>query len=78
MTGIDLDGHKVLALTAVSTCVPTPLKKKGDPDISYIVSAPQQILGDLLQGMMVVLASTTYPGTTTEVMLPRLLNNGEG
>ncbi len=60
---------------AVSICVPTPLNKTGDPNISYILSATEQIAQYLHPGMVIVLESTTYPGTTTEVMLPRLLEN---
>jgi UDP-N-acetyl-D-glucosamine dehydrogenase len=62
---------------AVSVCVPTPLRKTGDPDVSYIVSATDQIARYLHPGMLVVLESTTYPGTTTEVVLPRLAGNGD-
>ena len=58
---------------AVSICVPTPLRKTGDPDISYIASATEQIARYLHPGMVIVLESTTYPGTTTEVLLPRLV-----
>ncbi len=58
---------------AVSICVPTPLSKTGDPDVSYIASACEQIAKHLHPGMVVVLESTTYPGTTTEVVLPILL-----
>jgi UDP-N-acetyl-D-glucosamine dehydrogenase len=61
---------------AVSICVPTPLNKTGDPDISYIVNATESIAHHLHPGMVVVLESTTYPGTTTEVMLPRLAETG--
>lgn len=63
---------------AVSICVPTPLNKTGDPDISYIFSATEQIAKYLHAGMVIVLESTTYPGTTTEVMLPRLADNDQG
>lgn len=56
----------------VSICVPTPLNKTGDPDISYIVHATNEIARHLHTGMLIVLESTTYPGTTTEVILPRL------
>jgi UDP-N-acetyl-D-glucosamine dehydrogenase len=63
---------------AVSICVPTPLRKTGDPDISYIVSATDEVARYLHPGMLVVLESTTYPGTTTEVVLPRLEGNGDG
>ncbi len=54
---------------AVSICVPTPLSKTGDPDISYIVAAAKEIARHLHAGMVIVLESTTYPGTTTEVLL---------
>lgn len=57
---------------AVSICVPTPLNKTGDPDISYIASATEQIARHLHPGMVIVLESTTYPGTTTEVLLPHM------
>ncbi len=60
----------------VSVCVPTPLAKSGDPDVSYIISAADQIAQYLHPGMLVVLESTTYPGTTTEIVLPRLMGNG--
>jgi UDP-N-acetyl-D-glucosamine dehydrogenase len=60
---------------AVSICVPTPLNKTGDPDISYIVRATEAVACYLHPGMLVVLESTTYPGTTTEVILPRLGEN---
>lgn len=60
---------------AVSICVPTPLNKTGDPDITYIVSASEQIARYLHPGMVVVLESTTYPGTTSEVVLPILVNH---
>lgn len=61
---------------AVSVCVPTPLRKTGDPDVSYIISAADEAAKYLHPGMLVVLESTTYPGTTTEVVLPRLTQNG--
>jgi UDP-N-acetyl-D-glucosamine dehydrogenase len=61
---------------AVSICVPTPLRKTGDPDISYIVAAAEETGRRLRPGMVVVLESTTYPGTTTEVVLPRLEESG--
>ncbi len=54
---------------AVSICVPTPLNKTGDPDMSYIHSAGEQIARYLHRGMVIVLESTTYPGTTREVLL---------
>ncbi len=61
---------------AMSICVPTPLSKTRDPDISYILSATQQIQAHLRAGQLVVLESTTYPGTTDEVILPELEATG--
>ena len=57
---------------AVSICVPTPLRKTGDPDLSFIISATEELAPYVHPGMVVVLESTTYPGTTRELMLPRL------
>jgi UDP-N-acetyl-D-glucosamine dehydrogenase len=57
-------------------CVPTPLKRKTHPDISYIVGAVRQIKKHLRPGQLVVLESTTYPGTTEEVILPLLESRG--
>ena len=54
-------------------CVPTPLSKAGSPDLSYIITAADAIAEHLHPGMLVVLESTTYPGTTEEVLMPRLL-----
>ena len=56
----------------VNICVPTPLRKTRDPDISYIVSAVEEIQKYIHKDMLVVLESTTYPGTTEEVILPML------
>ncbi len=61
---------------AISICVPTPLRKTRDPDISYILSATQHVREHLHRGQMVVLESTTYPGTTDELVLPELLATG--
>ena len=60
----------------VSICVPTPLRKTGDPDISYIIAATEKIAEFVHPGMVVVLESTTYPGTTSEVILPALEEGG--
>lgn len=57
---------------AVSICVPTPLRKTGDPDLSFIVSAGKSLAPHLHKGMVVVLESSTYPGTTREMLLPEL------
>jgi len=63
-------------IDAVSICVPTPLRKTRDPDISYIISAAQQVRAHLHPGQLVILESTTYPGTTDEVLLPELESTG--
>ncbi len=60
-------------MDAVSICVPTPLRKTGDPDLSFIISATESLSQYMHQGMVVVLESSTYPGTTREMVLPRLL-----
>lgn len=57
---------------AISICVPTPLTKTKDPDISYIVHATEKIAEVGVEGKLVILESTTYPGTTEEIILPRL------
>jgi UDP-N-acetyl-D-glucosamine dehydrogenase len=57
---------------AVSICVPTPLRKTGDPDMSFILSATDELAKYIHPGMIIVLESTTYPGTTREVLLPKL------
>jgi len=59
---------------AVSICVPTPLRKTRDPDISYILAAVEEIAKYIHRGQLVVLESTTYPGTTREIILPKLAN----
>jgi UDP-N-acetyl-D-glucosamine dehydrogenase len=60
----------------VNICVPTPLSKQRDPDVSYIVAAVDQIRRYLHPGMLVILESTTYPGTTDELILPTLSATG--
>ena len=59
-------------MDAVSICVPTPLRQTGDPDMSFIISATEELAKYMHKGMVVVLQSTTYPGTTREVLLPKL------
>jgi len=60
----------------VSVCVPTPLRKTKEPDISFIISAAENIGKYLKKGQLVVLESTTYPGTTEEIVLPELEKSG--
>ena len=59
-------------MDAVSICVPTPLRKTGDPDLSFIVSATDELAHYMHAKMVIVLESTTYPGTTREILLPKL------
>jgi UDP-N-acetyl-D-glucosamine dehydrogenase len=60
---------------AVSICVPTPLRKTGDPDLSFILVATDELVKYVHPGMVIVLESTTYPGTTREILLPKLAEN---
>ncbi len=59
-------------LDTVNICVPTPLRKTKDPDMSYVVEAAEQVAKYLHPGMLIILESTTYPGTTEELILPML------
>lgn len=61
---------------AISICVPTPLRKTRDPDMSYVVQAVEAVAGIAHPGLLVILESTTYPGTTTELVVPRLEAQG--
>ena len=60
----------------VSICVPTPLSKSRDPDISFILSATEEIRKYLHEDQLIVLESTTYPGTTDELIVPELESSG--
>jgi len=81
-----VDSGKLKAITdekflgrvdAVCICVPTPLDKHGQPDISYVKASTKQVAKHLQKGQLVILESTTYPGTTREVILP-ILGKGGG
>jgi UDP-N-acetyl-D-glucosamine dehydrogenase len=61
---------------AISICVPTPLSKFKDPDISFIVAATESVKKRIRRGQAIILESTTYPGTTREIMLPALESTG--
>jgi UDP-N-acetyl-D-glucosamine dehydrogenase len=61
---------------AILVCVPTPLRKSREPDISFVLSAFESLLPWLRRGQLLVLESTTYPGTTEEVLLPRIEERG--
>ena len=60
----------------VNICVPTPLSKQRDPDVSFIVAAATEVARHLHRGQLVILESTTYPGTTDELVLPMLAESG--
>lgn len=70
------DYAAVAQLDTINICVPTPLRKTRDPDMSFIVAACEQIAKHLHPGMLVILESTTYPGTTDELLLPMLERSG--
>jgi UDP-N-acetyl-D-glucosamine dehydrogenase len=70
------DESRLAAADAISIAVPTPLVKTRDPDMSYVISAAQAVGRHAHPGLLVVLESTTYPGTTREVLLPILLEGG--
>ncbi|HUL71682.1 MAG TPA: nucleotide sugar dehydrogenase [Vicinamibacterales bacterium] len=70
------DPASVATLDTVNICVPTPLRKTKDPDLSYVVSAVEMIAAHLHPGLLVILESTTYPGTTDEVVQPILEKGG--
>jgi UDP-N-acetyl-D-glucosamine dehydrogenase len=63
-------------LDTINICVPTPLRKTKDPDLTYVVSAVNEIKRHLRKGQLVILESTTYPGTTDEVVRPALESGG--
>jgi UDP-N-acetyl-D-glucosamine dehydrogenase len=70
------DFSAILDFDTVNICVPTPLRKTKDPDMSYIVAACGEIEKYFHSGMLVILESTTYPGTTDELVLPMLEKSG--
>ena len=70
------DMRRLAECDAVSICVPTPLSKTRDPDVSYVIAASEAVAAALRPGQLIVLESTTYPGTTREVMQPALERTG--
>ena len=70
------DMGRLAECDAISICVPTPLSKTRDPDISFIFDATEAVAKTLGPGQLVVLESTTYPGTTREIVQPELEKNG--
>jgi len=70
------DEKKLADVDVVSICVPTPLSKTKDPDISFVLAAAESVEHTARAGQVVVLESTTYPGTTRELLLPRIERRG--
>jgi UDP-N-acetyl-D-glucosamine dehydrogenase len=70
------DMSQLGAMDAIDICVPTPLRKTKDPDLSYVVKAVEAVAATLRAGQLVILESTTYPGTTDEVVQPMLEAKG--
>lgn len=70
------DFSVIAKLDTINIAVPTPLRKTKDPDMSFIVAAAEQVAKYLHPGMLVILESTTYPGTTEELLLPMLEQGG--
>ncbi len=66
------DFSQLQEMDAISICVPTPLRKTGDPDLSFIISATDSLAKYVRTGQVIVLESTTYPGTTRELILPKI------
>jgi UDP-N-acetyl-D-glucosamine dehydrogenase len=71
-----LDFNELKAMDAIDICVPTPLRKTKDPDVSYIVASVSEIAPRLRRGQLIILESTTYPGTTDELVRPILEERG--
>ena len=61
---------------AISICVPTPLRKTKDPDLTHVIAAVETLVSVCRPGMLIVLESTTYPGTTAEIVAPRFAEAG--
>ncbi|HEU5208349.1 MAG TPA: nucleotide sugar dehydrogenase [Longimicrobiales bacterium] len=70
------DAARLAECDVISICVPTPLGKTRDPDVSYVVAATESVARVLRAGQLIILESTTYPGTTREVLLPAFEQKG--
>ena len=70
------DMSRLAECDTICVCVPTPLSKTRDPDVSYVVAATDAIADHLRRGQLIILESTTYPGTTRDLMLPKLSAGG--
>jgi len=70
------DMAELAGMDVIDICVPTPLRKTKDPDLSYVVRAVEAVAASLKRGQLIILESTTYPGTTDEVVQPMLESRG--
>ncbi|HYC01361.1 MAG TPA: nucleotide sugar dehydrogenase [Candidatus Limnocylindrales bacterium] len=70
------DFASVAELDTINVCVPTPLRKTREPDLSYVIDAVDSLVQYMRPGQLLILESTTYPGTTEEIVLPRLRDAG--
>ncbi|MCH7564364.1 MAG: nucleotide sugar dehydrogenase [Gemmatimonadetes bacterium] len=70
------DMSRMAECDAISICVPTPLSKTRDPDVSHVIAATEAVAASLREGQLIILESTTYPGTTREVLLPAFEKTG--
>ncbi len=68
--------EKLAEVDVISICVPTPLSKTKDPDVSYVIAAAESVSKTVRAGQVVILESTTYPGTTRELLLPKIQATG--
>ena len=73
---VTTDFAALAGVDTINICVPTPLRKTRDPDLSHVIAAVEQVAAHLRAGQLVVLESTTYPGTIDEVVRPRLEAGG--
>lgn len=73
---VTTDPDVLADVDAISICVPTPLRKTRDPDLSHVLAAAEAVAERMRPGQLVVLESTTYPGTTREVLVPLVEGNG--
>ena len=73
---VTIDFSRLNEADCILICVPTPLTEKLEPDLSYLLNTAETIAENLREGQLIVLESTTYPGTTQEMLLPRLASSG--
>jgi UDP-N-acetyl-D-glucosamine dehydrogenase len=71
-----LDMERLAECDAISICVPTPLGKTKDPDMSFVVAATEAVARALRPGQLIILESTTYPGTKFDMLLPVFVSRG--